>query len=139
MVKISDEEVEFLFGMGVEEGAQHILNNYGVKLVFITCGADGCYFQNAKAKGKVPSLKGITVKDTTGAGDIFVGSAVWKRLQTNTQPTELNEEQLRDIVTFACTAAGLSTTKSGGIPVSRNMRKCWSTFNNTECGVCSRR
>ncbi len=115
VVKISDEEVEFLFGLGVEDGAKHILEQYGVKLVFVTCGADGCYFKNAVASGHVPSLKNIKVIDTTGAGDIFGGSAVWKLLQVGTDPATMDEETLRDVVTFACTAAGLSTTKSGGI------------------------
>ncbi len=115
VVKISDEEVEFLFGLGVEEGAQYILENFPVKLVFVTCGADGCYFKNAVASGKVPSLKNIQVKDTTGAGDIFGGSAVWKLLQYGTDPAMLDAAALTDVVRFACTSAGLSTTKSGGI------------------------
>ena len=116
VVKISDEEVEFLFGLGVKEGAQHILDNYGVQLVFVTCGANGCWFQNANGCGHVPSLSGIQVVDTTGAGDIFGGSAVWKLLQHGKTPATLTEAELRDVVTFACTAAGLSTTKPGGIP-----------------------
>ena len=115
VVKISDEEVEFLWGLGVEEGAEYILKNFDVKLVFVTCGADGCYFKNAVASGKVPSLSGIKVIDTTGAGDIFGGSAVYKLLQTGKAPETLNGEELREIVTFACTSAGLSTTKPGGI------------------------
>ena len=115
VVKISDEEVEFLFGLGVEEGADYILKNYGVKLVFVTCGADGCFFKNAAAQGHVPSLSGIKVIDTTGAGDIFGGSAVWKLLQLDKAPETLNETELREVVTFACTSAGLSTTKPGGI------------------------
>ena len=115
VVKISDEEVEFLFGLGVREGAQHILDTFGVKLVFVTCGAEGCFFQNEQARGHVPSLSGISVIDTTGAGDIFGGSAVWKLLQTGIKPEELEEAQLQEIVRFACTSAGLSTTRSGGI------------------------
>ncbi len=115
VVKISDEEVEFFFGLGVEEGASYILENFGVKLVFVTCGAKGCFFQNAAAKGWEASLSGITVVDTTGAGDIFGGSAVWKLLQLNTAPELLTESQMRDITRFACTAAGLSTTKHGGV------------------------
>ena len=39
VVKISDEEVEFLFGLGVREGAQYILDHFPVKLVFVTCAA----------------------------------------------------------------------------------------------------
>ncbi len=115
VVKISDEEVEFLWGLDVEEGARYILDNFGVKLVFVTCGADGCYFENAVASGKEPSLKNIQVKDTTGAGDIFGGSAVWKLLQIGKAPEILTEDEMRDVVRFACTAAGLSTTRSGGI------------------------
>lgn len=115
VVKISDEEVEFLFGLGVQEGAQYILEHFPVKLVFVTCGPDGCWFQNKNASGHVDSLRNIQVVDTTGAGDIFGGSAVWKLLQTGKAPEALGEAALREIVSFACTAAGLSTTKPGGI------------------------
>ena len=115
VVKISDEEVEFLFALSPEAGAAHILEAFSVKLVFVTCGAEGCFFKNAVAAGHVPSLSGISVIDTTGAGDIFGGSALWKLLQTGKTPESLTESELRDIVSFACTAAGLSTTKSGGI------------------------
>ncbi|MDO5546786.1 MAG: carbohydrate kinase [Eubacteriales bacterium] len=115
VVKISDEEVDFLFGLGVEDGAAYILNHFGVKLVFVTCGADGCYFKNAAASGHVPSLSGIQVVDTTGAGDIFGGSAVWQLLQRDVPPESLSEKELREVVGFACTSAGLSTTKPGGI------------------------
>lgn len=115
VVKISDEEVKFLFDIGVEEGAQHILDTFGVKLVFVTCGADGCFFSNGKACGHVPGLSGIKVADTTGAGDIFGGSAVWKLLQYGTDPETMDRDTLLDITGFACTAAGLSTTKPGGI------------------------
>lgn len=115
VVKISDEEVEFLFGLGVEAGADYLLKNFDIKLVFVTCGADGCFFKNAKAQGKVPCLPGIHVIDTTGAGDIFGGSAIWKVLQTGAAPEDLDEAQLLEVVRFACTSAGLSTTRSGGI------------------------
>ncbi len=115
VMKISDEEVEFLFGLGVEEGAEYLMKNFGLKLVFVTCGADGCYFKNPVASGKVPGMKGIKVIDTTGAGDIFGGSAVWKLLQLGKAPETLTEEEMRDIATFACTSASLSTTRSGGI------------------------
>ena len=115
VVKISDEEVAFLFGLDVEEGAHYILNAFNMKLVFVTCGADGCYFCNPVASGHVPGLSDIKVVDTTGAGDIFGGSAVWKLLHTEKSPESLTEEELRDVVSFACRAAGLSTTKHGGI------------------------
>ena len=115
VVKISDEEVDFLFGLGVEDGAAHILQQYGVKLVFVTCGGSGCFFKNAKTQGHVPALEGIRAIDTTGAGDIFGGSALWKLLETGKAPDVLTEDELRSITAFACASAGLSVTRSGGI------------------------
>ena len=114
VVKISDEEVEFLFGAEPQAGADHIIQEYGVKLVFVTCGADGCFFKNRNCLGHVPGVPGLKVVDTTGAGDIFGGSAVWKLLQQKA-PEMLNEEEVRSITEFACASAGLSTTKPGGI------------------------
>ena len=115
VVKIGDEEVAFLFGLNPQDCAKHILKEFGVKLVFVTCGPDGCFFMNERASGQVPGLSGIRVVDTTGAGDIFGGSAVYGLLETGKAPETLEEEELRAIVSFACTAAGLSTTKHGGI------------------------
>lgn len=115
VVKISDEEVEFLFGLDPQSGASHILSQYGGKLVFVTCGAQGCWFANPIARGHVDAPKGIPVCDTTGAGDIFGGSAVWKLLQCGKAPDTLSEQELRLITEFACAAATLSTAKPGGI------------------------
>lgn len=126
VVKISDEEVEFLFGLGVREGAQYILDTCGVKLVFVTCGADGCFFSNGSASGHVPGLSGLKVVDTTGAGDIFGGSAVWKLLQLGKAPENLSETELWEVTRFACASAGLSTTKAGGVssvPTYENITK----------------
>lgn len=114
VVKISEDEAEFLFGTGPEESAKLLLERFGLKLVFVTCGPEGCFFQNALARGWVPSLKGVRVVDTTGAGDIFGGSALWKLLQYGKAPQTLELEELTDVARFACTAAALSTTKPGG-------------------------
>ncbi len=115
VVKISDNEVDFLFGAAPEEGARILLEEYGVKLVFVTLGKDGCYFQNRLGGGHVPGLNGIHVVDTTGAGDIFGGSAVYGLLESGAKPEDLDPERLQKIARFACTAASLSTTRLGGI------------------------
>ena len=115
VVKISDNEVDFLFGMTPEVGAAHIVNTFGCRLVFVTCGGEGAVYANPNACGRVPALSGISVADTTGAGDIFGGSAVWKLLQTDTPPEALTGAQLAEIAAFACIAASLSTACAGGI------------------------
>lgn len=115
IVKISDEEIEFLWGMTPEAGARKLLNEYGVSLVYATLGPKGCYASTKNAHVTVNSPSGINVVDTTGAGDIFGGSAMSRFLRTNKKPIDLTEDELREIVTFACTAASLSTQKHGGI------------------------
>lgn len=73
-------------------------------------------FQKTRApRAANPALPGLRITDTTGAGDIFGGSAVWKLLRYGVSPEELGESALRDIVSFACAAAGLSATRPGGI------------------------
>lgn len=115
VVKISDDETEFLFGLSPEAGAEHILEHFNVKLVFVTCGAEGCVYASRKARGRVPALKGLKVIDTCGAGDIFGGTAVWKILQSGKAPGDLDGCELAEITAYACTAASLSTERSGGI------------------------
>jgi len=116
VVKISDEEVDFLFSLSPEDGAAHILRNYGAKLVFVTCGADGSFCSNGSFSVRVPGLEGLKVVDTTGAGDIFGGSAMYKLLKLGKTPETLSETELYEICSFAVRKSGLSVTKSGAIP-----------------------
>ena len=131
VVKISEEEVAFLFDLDPEHGAAHILTHCGAKLVFVTCGANGCWYENQLARGHVDIPHGIEVRDTTGAGDIFGGSAIWKLLQTGKQPDQLTETDLLAITRFGCTAATLSAQTPGGMSsvpdyeeVSRMLASC---------------
>lgn len=115
IVKISDEEIDFLWGLSPEEGAQKLLNEYSVKLVYVTLGPKGCHFANKNGCGNVASPAGIKVVDTTGAGDIFGGSAMSRFLKLGKKPEELTVEDMRSITRFACCAASLSTQTHGGI------------------------
>ena len=115
IVKISDEEIAFLWGLSPEEGAEKLLREYGVSLAYVTLGPKGCYAATASHNVTVNSPSGIQVIDTTGAGDIFGGSAMSQFLQYQKAPSELTEEELNHIVRFACTAASLSTQQHGGI------------------------
>ena len=115
IVKISDEEIDFLWGLSPEEGTRKLLEEYGVSLVYATLGPKGCYAANQHGGVTVTSPTGIHVVDTTGAGDIFGGSAMSRLLKTGKHPADLTVEEIRGIVTFACTAASLSTQVHGGI------------------------
>ena len=115
IVKISDEEIDFLWGLPPEDGAQKLLGEYGVSLVYATLGPKGCHVANRNGAATVNSPKGIHVVDTTGAGDIFGGSAMSRFLTLGKRPDALSIEEMTEIVRFACCAASLSTQKHGGI------------------------
>ena len=115
IVKISDDEISFLWGLEPEAGAKKLLNEYGVRLVYATMGPRGCHAETRNAVVTVGSPEGIKTVDTTGAGDIFGGSAMSRYLKTGKAPEDLTEQELHDIAAFACTAASLSTRKHGGI------------------------
>ncbi len=115
IVKISDEEIEFLWGLSPEDGAKKLLSEYGVQLVYATLGPKGCYTANRQGGVKVSSPDGIHVVDTTGAGDIFGGSAMSRFLRLGKAPGELSADELFAVTRFACCAASLSTQTHGGI------------------------
>lgn len=115
VVKISDNEVEFLWGCTPEEGAQKLLKEFGVSLAMVTLGPDGCLLKTKSAsfRAKCPKVHPI---DTTGAGDIFGGSAMTRLLELDKPMAQLTEEDLCYIGSFAAAAASLSTEHPGGIP-----------------------
>lgn len=115
VVKISDEEVEFLWNCTPEEGADKLLNECGVSLAMVTLGPNGCLLKTANACFRTPSPK-VHPIDTTGAGDIFGGSAVSRLLELDKPISALTESDLAYIGKFAATAASLSTEFLGGIP-----------------------
>ncbi len=86
IVKISDEEIAWLWGLSPEEGAQKLLDEYGVSLVYATLGPKGCHGASRSVRTTVSSPSGIHVVDTTGAGDIFGGSAMSRFLQYKKPP-----------------------------------------------------
>lgn len=115
VVKISDNEVEFLWNCTPEEGADKLLKEFGVSLAMVTLGPDGCLLKTANASFRAPSPK-VHPIDTTGAGDIFGGSAVARLLELDKPMESLTQDDLAYIGRFAATAASLSTEHPGGIP-----------------------
>ena len=115
VVKLSDEEVRFLWNCTPREGADRLLGDFGVRLAMVSMGPEGCYLENANAACRVhiPEVRPV---DTTGAGDIFGGSALSRLLELEKSIDALTEEDLAYIGSFAAAAASLSTEVSGGIP-----------------------
>ena len=55
LVKISDNEVSFLWACSPEDGAEKLLREFGVKLAMVTLGAEGCLLRTKNACFRAPA------------------------------------------------------------------------------------
>ena len=116
VLKISDNEVEFLFGTtDYDKGAALIREKYNIPLVLITMGKDGsrAYYKDMRVEA-APFLQENTI-ETTGAGDTFCASILNYVLEHGLN--DLTEENLLEMLTFANAAASLITTRKGALRV----------------------
>ena len=114
IVKLSEEEWEFVTGdAGLEYGIDRILR-LGVKLLVVTLGERGCYYTNGIINGFVDGFI-VDVVDTLGAGDAFV-AAMLTQLMQHTDLLALESVRLDAIMRYANAAGALATQKVGVIP-----------------------
>ena len=114
VVKISEEEWEFITGdVELANGTKRILG-LGVKLLVVTLGERGCYYTNGNADGYIDGFA-VEVVDTLGAGDAFV-AAMLTQLMTHANLASLENDQLDSIMQYANAAGALATQKVGVIP-----------------------
>ncbi len=113
IVKIGEEEVEFLTGNAdTIKGARSLWHD-DLRLMAITRGAEGCYWLTAAAQGAVEGFRVASV-DTTGAGDAFMAGLHVGLLQ---EPTALEDHSVLDrICRFANAVGAITTMGRGAIP-----------------------
>ncbi|WP_027417245.1 PfkB family carbohydrate kinase [Aneurinibacillus terranovensis] len=118
MVKVSEEELEFLTGETDPLAGADFFLNKGVRLLLVTYGKEGSvYVWDGEAR-KVEG-RAVQAVDTTGAGDGFTGGILYQMARAGNTVEEmfgtLTFERLDSIVRFANTVGALTTTKRGAI------------------------
>jgi len=118
LVKVNDDELEFLTGTRqLEDGAKQLLT-IGPKLVVVTLGAEGSFFYTDTAAGHVPG-NAVKAVDTTGAGDGFVAGLL-SGLLAYCEPGKAyvfpGKAELEACCRLANAVGALATTKRGAIP-----------------------
>lgn len=113
ILKISDEELGFITGISdVNEAIQSLFIGH-TEAVIYTEGPKGAtlYFKdhNVHAPGEV-----VTVEDTTGAGDAFIGAVIYQLLNKTQQISYLKENAYY-ILAFANQVGAYTTTGKGAI------------------------
>ena len=117
IVKISDEELEFITGIKDENEALDFLLTGDVKVIIYTKGTNGAEFITKERVIFSPSFK-VSAQDTTGAGDSFIGSLLYQVAEGEyslEQLVDLSEEKVQEILTFSNATAALTVCKKGAI------------------------
>lgn len=117
IVKISDEELEFITGIADESKALEFLLQGDVEVVIYTKGTEGAEFITKERKIFSPSFK-VQAQDTTGAGDSFIGSFLYQVAEgDNTLESLVNlpKENIKEMLSFSNATAALTVCKKGAI------------------------
>lgn len=117
ILKVSDEELPLISGKtDVEDGAKYLCDKYNIKLVLVTLGAKGAYYRFKDCAGIVDGVS-VTVADTNGAGDTFFGAFLSRMVYMEKyNPSDLTEDEIKDMLAFSNNAAAITTSRSGAIP-----------------------
>ena len=113
ILKVSDEELPLLTGTtDCAEGTAQLAQN-GIRLIFVTLGANGVFYRFGEKTGHVAGVP-CKVGDTNGAGDTFFGAALSKLCKEDLNT--LTVDKLEGILAFANKAASITTSRHGAIP-----------------------
>jgi len=117
IVKASDADVAWLLPKIDRSAAARALLARGPRLVVVTLGAEGAIGMTASAEVRVPAPS-VQVVDTIGAGDAF-GAALLAWLHDHdklSRDLQLDREELRAALEFACLVASITCTRPGADP-----------------------
>jgi fructokinase len=119
IVKVADEEWEFVTGTSDLERGAATIREAGPRLVVVTRGEHGAYFDCAAARGEVPGFP-VAAVDTLGAGDAFVAGLLAEVMARCEDRAALHGvlcgETLPEIIRFANACGALATQQPGAIP-----------------------
>lgn len=123
IVKISEEDVAWLYPHSTTEEAVRELFAHGTELVVITRGPNGSEAHTSLHSVRAPGRK-VKVADTIGAGDSFLAALlVWldeHAILRREQLKELLPSQLDLMLGFATQVSALTCTKPGADPPRRD-------------------
>ncbi|WP_226681818.1 aminoimidazole riboside kinase [Sutcliffiella horikoshii] len=114
ILKISEEELEFITGeKDIEKGAEK-LAAYEVPLLLVTLGSEGSYVFTREGHQHVPARK-VTTVDTTGAGDAFVSGILYMANEWNGDISTITLVKAVEMATFASVSGSLAASEKGAM------------------------
>ncbi len=114
LLKISEEDLAYLYPNKNIHTACQILLDKGTKSMIVTLGEKGSMFCNREFRIEVPGYK-INAIDATGAGDGFMGAVLYYLSQHGFDVLK-DQNKIAELLKFANAQAALVCTRKGGIP-----------------------
>lgn len=118
IIKLSDEELEFVTGCEDEAEAAKKLLESNCRMLILTKGADGSSVYTRHAEAHISAVSVDDVVDTTGAGDSFAGAFLFQLVQKQVSLDGLDAltaEELQQLLTFSANYAALTIRKKGAV------------------------
>ena len=116
VLKISDNEIQWFTGEeDYDKGIEKLRQEYDIPLILLSMGRDGSRAYYKDLRVEMPSFIQKETIETTGAGDTFGGCCLHYALEYGLDG--LNEERLKEMLTFANAAASIITTRKGALRV----------------------
>ena len=130
IIKISDEELEFITGKTDIKDAVPDLLSGRAKYVIYTKGADGAEIYTKDGVVEAPGYS-IDVRDTTGAGDSFIGAFLFCILRDEIDDLDsVSKDKLYEYLDFANAYAANTSTKEGALAAMATMDEIQEWIKN---------
>lgn len=117
IIKLSDDELEFVTGCSTVEEAAKQLFAMNCRLLLLTKGGDGSAAYTPSASAEREALR-VPVADTTGCGDSFIGSFLYQLVRDEASMetlSALSEAKLGEYLDFSARYASLTVQHKGAV------------------------
>lgn len=95
----------------------------GCRNVIIKLGGEGCYVMNNKMAEHIPAISNLNVKDTTGAGDNFVGGFMAGLIEGM---------DIKEAARYATAVAAISVTQSGALTALKDKSQVMTLLSSNK-------
>lgn len=119
IVKLSEDDLDWLAPEGGFEAAAEAWLGTGAKLVILTRGGNGATARSTAGPAEAAG-RPVTVADTIGAGDTFTAATLVRLAQlgllTKASVAALSTDAIADVLDFATRAAAITVSRPGADP-----------------------
>lgn len=131
LLKISEEELEFITGEQEIESGVRKLKSYNIPFLIITMGGKGSNVYVGDQHRHVPAMK-VKAVDTTGAGDAFVSGILYSLHEYSGDIHSLHIDEAFRMAQFAAVSGALAASTKGAMTALPSLEEIILYLNRGE-------